>query len=160
MIVLNLNLRNNLTMKPFKITLKLNEEASPHLYVSKIKELISDDNYLHPMLKGLLLTLKKARMPYARLSLEKEMVIVPKSHCHFERAISPSIFAWTKIEWTEEEIKEFEEEQKKYIKEVIKLQEKIGYDFFNKVEQTEEDIEDLEKIVKKKVKKRKFWQKK
>ena len=58
-------------MKPFKITLKLNPEASPHLYVRRINELISEDNYLHPMLKGLLLTIKKARMPYIRLSLEK-----------------------------------------------------------------------------------------
>ncbi len=147
-------------MKPFKITLKLNEEASPHLYVRQIKELITEDNYLHPMLKSLLLVLKKARMSYARLSLEKEMVIVPGIHCHFERAIAPSIHAWNKIEWTEEEIKEFEEDQKKYIKAVLKLQEKIGYDFFNKEEQTEEDIEKLEKIIKKKSKKGKFWQKK
>jgi len=94
-------------MEPFKITLKLNAEASPHLYVRQIKELISDDNYLHPMLKGLLLTLKKARMPYARLSLEKEIVIVPGKHLHYERATSPDIHAWGKIEWTEEEKEEF-----------------------------------------------------
>jgi len=147
-------------MKPFKITLKLNAEASPHLYVRQIKELISDDNYLHPMLKGLLLTLKKARMPYARLSLEKEMVIDPGKHCHYERAISPSALAWGKIEWTEEEITEFEADPKKYIKAVLKLQEKIGYDFFNKSEQTAEDISELEKLTKKKDKKNKWWKKK
>ena len=146
-------------MKPFKITLKLNAEASPHLYVRKIKELIAEDNYLHPMLKTLLLSLKKARMPYARLSLEKEMVIVPETHCHFERAISPETHAWSKIEWTEEEIKEFEEDSEKYIKAVLRLQEKIGYDFFNKSEQTTEDIEELEKLTKKKDKKKKWWKK-
>jgi len=147
-------------MKPFKITLKLNAEASPHLYVRQIKELISDDNYLHPMLKGLLLTLKKARMPYARLSLEKEMVIDPEKHCHYERAISPDAKPWSKIEWTEEEITEFEEDPKKYIKAVLKLQEKIGYDFFNKSEQTAEDILELERLTKKKSKKKNWWAKK
>ena len=120
-------------MKPFKITLKLNPEASPHLYVRRINELIAEDNYLHPMLKGLLLTLKKARMPYVRLSLEKEMVISPELHCHFERAIQPEAMAWGKIEWEEDEIKEFEENPKKYIKNVLELQKKIGYDFFNKI---------------------------
>ena len=146
-------------MKPFKITLKLNDEASPHLYIRQIKEFISEDNYLHPMLKNLLLMLKKARIPYARLSLEKEMVIVPKKHCHYERAISPTAMAWGKIEWTEEEITEFEEDQNKYIKAVLKLQEKIGYDFFNKSEQTAEDIEELEKLTKKKHKKKKWYKK-
>ena len=77
-------------MKPFKITLKLNPEASPHLYVRRINELIAEDEYLHPMLKGLLLTLKKARMSFVRLSLEKEMVITSELYCHFERATSPN----------------------------------------------------------------------
>ena len=63
-------------MKSFKITLKLNNEASPHLYIRRINELIAEDEYLHPMLKGLLLTLKKAHMPFVRLSLEKEIEIL------------------------------------------------------------------------------------
>ncbi len=146
-------------MKPFKITLKLNPEASPHLYARRIKELIKDDNYLHPMLKGLLLTLKKARMPYVRLSLEKEMVINPEKHCHYERAISPTAMAWSKIEWVEEEIKEYNENPTKYIKEVLKLQEKIGYDFYNKSEQSKEEIEELEELTKKKQKTKKWWKK-
>ena len=127
-------------MKPFKITLKLNSEASPHLYVRRINELIAEDEYLHPMLKGLLLTLKKARMPFLRLSLEKDMVISPDLHCHFERSTNPEIKPWGKINWEEEEIKEFEENPKKYIKAVLKLQEKIGYDFFDKKEMSDEEV--------------------
>jgi len=146
-------------MKPFKITLKLNENSSPHLYVRQIKELIENDNYLHPMLKGLLLTLKKARMPFVRLSLQKELVIVPDNSCHYERAISPEARAWGKIEWAEEEIKEYNENPSKYIKAVLRLQEKIGYDFFNKESQSEEDIEELERLTKKKDKKKNWWKK-
>ena len=143
-------------MKPFKITLKLNSEASPHLYVRHINELIAEDDYLHPMLKGLLLTLKKARMPYIRLSVEKEMVISPNLHCHFERAISPEARAWGKIEWQEEEIKDYKDNPKKYIENVLKLQEKFGYDFFDKKDVDETEIEELLKLTKKKVKKKWF----
>ncbi len=146
-------------MKSFKITLKLNPEASPHLYVRRINELISKDNYLHPMLKGLLLTLKKAHLSFVRLSLEKEMVIAPGLNCHFERAINPEAKAWGKIEWTEEEIKEFKENPKKYLQAVLGLQESIGYDFFDKKDVDEEEINNLLKLTKKKEKKKKWWTK-
>ena len=144
-------------MKPFKITLKLNPEASPHLYVRRINELIAEDNYIHPMLKGLLQMLKKARMPFLRLSLEKDMVIAPKLHCHFERSTNPEIKPWGKIDWEEEEIKEFKENPKKYIKAVLKLQEHIGYDFFDKTDISEEEVEDLIKLTKVVKKKKKWW---
>ena len=146
-------------MKPFKITLKINPEASPHLYVRCINELITEDEYLHPILKGLLLTLKKARMPYVRLSLEKELVISPDLHCHFERAIQPEARAWVKIGWEEEEIKEFEANPKKYIEAVLRLQEKIGYDFFDKKDVDKKEIEELLELTKKKTKKKKWWKK-
>jgi len=146
-------------MKPFKITLKLNEESSPHLYVRRINELIAEDEYLHPILKGLLKTLKKARMPYIRLSSEKEMVISSDLYCHFERAIQPEAKAWGKIEWEEEEIKEFEDNPKEYIKNVLNLQKKIGYDFFDKKDVDKKEIEELLELTKKKVKKEKWWKK-
>jgi hypothetical protein len=146
-------------MKPFKITLKLNEEASPHLYVRRINQLIAEDEYLHPMLKGLLLTLKKARMPYVRLSSEKEMVISPDLHCHFERAIQPEARPWGKIKWEEDEIQEFEDNPKKYIKNVLELQKKIGYDFFDKMDVDEKEIEELLVLTKLKKKAKKWWKK-
>jgi len=146
-------------MKPFKITLKLNPEASPHLYLRRINELIAEDEYLHPMLKGLLLTLKKARMPFVRLSSEKEMVISPDLHSHFERAIAPEARAWSKIEWQEDEIEEFEEDPKKYIKAVLELQKKFGYDFFDKKDVDEKEIEELLEATKLKKKDKKWWNK-
>ena len=146
-------------MNPFKITLKLNEEASPHLYVRRINQLIAEDEYLHPMLKGLLLTLKKARMPYVRLSSEKEMVISPDLHCHFERAIQPEARPWGKIKWEEDEIQEFEDNPKKYIKNVLELQKKIGYDFFDKMDVDEKEIEELLVLTKLKKKAKKWWKK-
>ena len=146
-------------MKPFKVILKLSKEASPHLYIRKINTLIAEDNYLHPMLKGLLLSLKKIHTPFVRLSLEKEMVISPDLNCHFERAINPEAKSWIKVDWTEEEIEEFKESPKKYIEGVLRLQEKIGYDFFNKKEVNEEEIEELLKLTKKKKKKKNWWKK-
>ena len=146
-------------MKPFKITLKLNPEASPHLYVRRINELITEDKYLHPMLKGLLLTLKKARISYVRLSLEKELLISPDLNCHFERTLSPEIGAWGKIEWTEEEIIEYKENPKKYIANVLKLQEKIGYDFYNKKTISEEELNEVLELTKPKKKAKKWWKK-
>jgi len=146
-------------MKSFKITLKLNKEASPHLYIRKINTLIAEDSYLHPMLKGLLKSLKKAHVSFVRLSLEKEIVITPKLKCHFERAINPELKPWVKIEWTEEEINEFDEDNKKYIEGVLRLQEKIGYDFFNKKDVDDEEIEELLRLTKKKEKKKKWWKK-
>ena len=146
-------------MNPFKVTLKLNEESSPHLYVRRINELITEDEYLHPMLKGLLLTLKKARLPYVRLSLEKEMVIVPGLSCHFERSISPTPLAWGRINWEEDEVEEFKEDEKKYIENVLNLQKKIGYDFYDKKDIEQEEIDELIEITKKKDKKQKWWKK-
>jgi len=147
-------------MKPFKITLKLSPEASPHLYVRRINELIAEDKYLHPMLKGLLLTLKKARMPFLRLSLEKDMVISPEMHCHFERSINPEIKPWGKIEWQEDEIEEFEENPKEYIKAVLELQKKVGYDFFDKQDVDEEEMVELLKLTRIKKKTKKWWKNK
>jgi len=147
-------------MKAFKVTLKLNEEASPHLYVRTINELIKEDNYLHPTLKNLLVTLKKSRMPFVRLSLEKELVIDPNSHYHFERATKPEIHAWSKIEWTEEEISDFEKNKKKYIQKVLELQKKIGYDFYDNKNVTNEELSELIELTKLKKKKKRFWQKK
>lgn len=143
-------------MKPFKLTLKLNPEASPHLYIRRINELIAEDNYLHPMLKGLLLTLKKAHMPFVRLSIEKELAIYPEKCCHFERTINPETKAWGRINWEEEEIQEFNNNPKQYIKNVLKLQEKIGYDFFKKKEMNKEDISELLRLTKKKIKKNRW----
>jgi len=144
-------------MKPFKITLKLREDAAPHLYIHQLKKQMEDDNYLHPMMKGALLTLKKARMPFIRLAQTKEIVLVPNKHMHFERATEPEIHAWGKVEWTEEEIESFEKNPKDYIKQILKVYDLWGYEFFNEEEQSEEEIEKLEKLCKKKDKKNKWW---
>ena len=98
-------------------------------------------------------------MPFIRLSMEKEMVISPDLHCHFERAIQPEARPWSKIAWEEDEIKEFEENHKKYIKAVLELQKKIGYDFFDKKDVDAKEIEELLELTKLKKKAKKWWKK-
>jgi len=142
-------------MKPFKITLKLRETSAPHLYIDQLKKQMEDDKYLHPMMKGALLTMKKARMPFIRLAQVKEIVIVPSNHLHYERATEPTIHAWSKIEWTKEEIEEYNKDHKKYLKQILEVYDLWGYDFFNQEDQSEEEIAKLEKITQKK--KKKWW---
>lgn len=98
-------------------------------------------------------------MPYVRLSLEKELVIAPDLNCHFERAIQPEARAWGRINWEEEEIEEYKENPKKYIKNVLELQKKIGYDFFDKKDVEESEIEELLELTKLKKKVKKWWKK-
>jgi cytochrome c2 len=80
-------------------------------------------------------------------------------HCHFERSIKPEPKPWSKIEWEEDEIKEFEENPKKYIKTILELQNKIGYDFFDKKDVDEKEIEELLVLTKLKKKAKKWWKK-
>jgi len=145
-------------MNAFKITLKLRESAAPHLYLDQLKKQMEDDRYLHPMMKGALLTLKKARMPFIRLAHEKEITLVPDKHMHFERAIAPELHAWAKVEWTSEECETFDKDPKAYMKQILDVYDLWGYDLFNQVDQSEEDIEALEKLTKKKPKNQ-WWKK-
>ena len=146
-------------MEPFKLTLKLKPDSPPHLYLLTLKELMKDDNSLHPLMERTLKFMKKTRTPFVRLAGLKEMVFVPQEHLHFERSIEPETTGWAKIEWSEEEIEQFDSDPEEYLRKLFYTYEnKFGYDFFNKEKQTEEDLEELKKLTTKEDKKKtKVW---
>lgn len=133
-------------MKNIKITLKLKDNAQPHLFVSQIKELIKNDKSLHKDMKNLLLYLKKSRQGYIPLSTIQEVVIDFNELVNFQRGIEPRISAWVKKEASEEEREEFKTNPKIYLKNVLHLYEAMGYDFYNQEEVDNEFIKKLHEI--------------
>jgi hypothetical protein len=113
---------------PQKIYLKLKAGAHPHLFVDKIKEMISKDDYLHPGLKNALLLMKKTRMPYIILATIKEIILVPEKGLHLERAIEPSLTGYFRIDWTKKEKESYIKDPKKYIEDILAHYYKLGYD--------------------------------
>ena len=49
--------------KPFRISLKLKEGKSPHVYLPQLKVLMEEDTSLHPMMEKTLKLLKKTKTP-------------------------------------------------------------------------------------------------
>lgn len=135
-------------MKPIKLTLKLRADSPPHLYISKVKELMINDKELHKDMKNLLLYLKKTRQSYVPLSHTQEVILDLDNHRHFERGVEPQVSAWIMKEMDPEEIEEYTEDDKKYFEEILNYYNKIGYDFFNKEDVDNETIESLVKITK------------
>lgn len=134
----------------FRIFLKLKNKAAPHLYVDELKKLMANDKTLHPQMKNTLLLMKKTRMPFIRLAEVKEMVFVPEQYMHFERALEPQILGWVKVNWSDEEIEDFKKDSKKYIKNVLEMFIKMGYDFYDKIDVEEKEINDLIEMTTKK----------
>lgn len=126
-----------------KITIQLRETAPPHLYLDQIKELIKNDESLHPKLKGALQLMKKARSPFIVLAGAKEIVYVPEKGMHFERAVQPQITGWSRVDWSEEEIKEFEENPKGHLRETLNFFKALGYDFIDEEYFNPVDVDEL-----------------
>lgn len=113
---------------PKKIMLKLKSDAKPHLYIDQIKAMMEGDTYLHPQMKNMLLVLKKSRMPFLRLATLKELIWYGEKFMHFERALSPDVTAFFKIDWSEEEKKQYIESPEKYLNYVLDNYKKLGYE--------------------------------
>ena len=125
--------------------LKLKSSSKPHLYIDQIKKMMEGDTYLHPQMKAMLLTLKKSRLPYLTLATQKEIILYDEKHLHFERAIQPSLTPFFKVDWSEQEIKEFEQNKEAYLDNVLKLYKTLGYEISLKENY---GIEDCEKLIK------------
>jgi hypothetical protein len=138
----------------FKITLKLKPTAKPHLYITQIKELIKNDIQLHPMMRNILLLLKKTRMPYIILATHKEMIFVPEKFMHMEHALEPQLTLWQKIDWSEAEINEYKANATLYLEKIFKLYKDLGYDFFNKEDISEEKVNEIIESTKNQVEKK------
>ena len=135
-------------MKPFKLTLQLNKNAAPHLFVDKIKYLIRNDKSLSPQLRKLLLLMKKTRMPYIMLASKKEIIYDVDNHYHLDRGLEPNIIGWSKIDWTEEEIEDYNKDKKKYILASFELFKELGYEIVDKDDIELEELNNILKLIK------------
>jgi hypothetical protein len=126
-----------------RIFLVLRPTAAPHLYIDNIKSLMKEDERLHPMMKNVLLMLKKTRQPFVRLATKKEILYVPEEASHWERALEPQVTPFMKVEWSEEEIKEQKDDPAKHLENISFLYDKLGYDQKADEEVTMEEVEKI-----------------
>jgi hypothetical protein len=131
--------------KSFRVSLKLKEGKSPHLFIEQIKQMMSEDTSLHPMMEKTLKMLKKTRTPYIMLSRLRELVVDPENFRHFDRSADPKRdFVCTL--WSKEEITQYKEDPDAHIKAMFNLFEKMGYEFYDSKECTHEYIKQLENM--------------
>jgi len=131
--------------KPFRISLKLKEGKSPHLYVSQLKVMMENDTSLHPMMKRTLLMLKKTRTPFILLAKTREVVIDPLNSRHFDRSVEPR-GTWICTMWSEEELKEHTKDSQGHIRAILKLFESLGYELYDSQPCSVDYIEMLEDV--------------
>lgn len=136
--------------KPFRISLKLKEGKSPHLYLIQLQELMKDDTSLHPMMEKTLKMLKKTRTPYIMLSRLREMVIDPMNFRHFDRSAEPK-GPWVCTLWSREEIQQAKKDLNLHLKAMFKLFESLGYEFYDSKEVTLEYMQMLEEVTSKQI---------
>lgn len=132
-------------IKPFRISLKLKEGKSPHLFIQQIKEMMKDDTSLHPMMEKTLKLLKKTKTPYVFLSRLREIVIDPTNFRHFERSAEPK-GAWVCTMWSNEEIEQHRKDAEGHIKAMFSMFEKLGYEFYDSKEITLDYLKMLEDL--------------
>lgn len=131
--------------KPFRVSLKLKEGKAPHLYVAQLKVLMEEDTSLHPMMAKTLKMLKKTRTPFIMLAELREVVVDPLNLRHFDRSAEPR-GDWVCTMWSEEEIKQHNEDPEGHIKAMFNLFEKLGYEFYDSKECTQEYMKMLEDL--------------
>lgn len=110
----------------YKITIR--NSASPHLYLDQIKEIIKDDTQLLPQMRKTLLLLKKFNKAFIQLPLQMEVIVSSEYKCNLERALSPTLLNFNKTMWDESDEKRYKESPKQFMKDVVNLYEKMGYD--------------------------------
>lgn len=117
-------------IKPFRVSLKLKEGKSPHLFVIQIKEIMAEDTSLHPMMEKTLKLLKKTKTPYIMLARLREVVVDPLNLRHYDRSADPrGSFVCTL--WSDEEIKQHKADPEGHLKAMFNLFEKLGYEFYD-----------------------------
>jgi len=140
---------NNNMDKQFMVYLKLSDDASPHLYVDKLKSLMEGNKTIHPNMKKTLKLLKKSGQPYIMLAHVKEVVFDVPNYRHFERALEPKPTGWLRTNWSEEEKEQCNADQKSYIREVLNFFKLLGYDLYDPEPVNDSFIESLDKLTEK-----------
>ena len=136
--------------KPFRVTLKLKEGKSPHLYITQIQEMMKNDTDLHPMMEKTLKLLKKTRTPFIMLAPLREIVLDPLNFRHFDRSAEPR-GDWVCTLWSEDEIKQHREDPEGHIKASLKMFEALGYELFNAEAISDEYLRSLEELTSKQI---------
>jgi len=136
--------------KPFRLSLKLKEGKSPHIYVSQLKVLMEDDTSLHPMMEKTLKMLRKTKTPFIILATIREVVIDSENFRHFDRSADPR-GDWVCTLWSEEEIKEHKKDAEGHIKAMLHLFESLGYEFFDSKEVSLDYLKTLEDMTSKQI---------
>ncbi|MCK9430207.1 MAG: hypothetical protein M0R17_09410 [Candidatus Omnitrophica bacterium] len=136
--------------KPFRVSLKLKEGKSPHIYLTQLKVLMEEDTSLHPMMYKTLQLLKKTRTPFIMLATLREIVIDPLNFRHFDRSAEPR-GDWVCTLWSKEEIKEHKQDAEGHIKAMFKMFEALGYEFYDSKECSQEYIRMLEDLTSKQI---------
>jgi len=116
--------------KAFRISLRLKEGASPHVYITTLKTIMANDTELHPMMERTLKLLKKTRTPFIKLSTLRELVFDGLNLRHYDRSAEPK-GNWVCTFWSEEEINDFNSNPELYVKTVLKFFIKLGYDLYD-----------------------------
>jgi hypothetical protein len=116
--------------KAFRVSLKIKDGASPHVYTIQLKKFMENDTSLHPMMNRTLKLLKKTRTPFIRLSVLREVVFDSPNFRHFDRSADP-LGAWICTLWSNDEINDFKSNPELYIRTVLKFFTTIGYELFD-----------------------------
>lgn len=137
-------------MDAFRVSLKLQEGKSPHLFVVQIKEIMKNDTSLHPMMSKTLKLLKKTRTPFIMLATLKEIVVDPINFRHFLRDAEPR-GDWVCTIWSDEEIQQHKEDAQGHIKAMFHMFEGLGYEFYDTQPASKEYIRTLEQMTEKQI---------
>lgn len=116
--------------KAFRVTLKLKEGNSPHIYIKQLKVFMEEDTSLHPMMSKTLKLLKKTKTPYIMLSTIREVVFDIPNLRHFDRSAEPR-GSWVCTLWSKDEIKDFKNNPEEYLKTVLKFFKVLGYELYD-----------------------------
>ncbi len=136
--------------KPFRISLKLKDGKSPHLYLVQLKEIMKNDTSLHPMMEKTLKMLKKTRTPFIMLAKVREVIIDSINLRHFDRSAEPR-GNWVCTLWSGEEIEQHNKDPEGHIGAMFKLFKALGYEFYNSHVCTLEYVKSLEVLTEKQI---------
>jgi hypothetical protein len=134
-------------LKPFRVSLKLAEGKSPHIYTPQLKVMMENDTSLHPMMEKTLKMLKKTRTPFIMLATIREVIVDPQNNRHFDRSAEPR-GSWVCTLWSEEEIKQNVIDPEGHLKAALKLFQALGYDLFDSAIVSEEYLKSVEELCK------------
>lgn len=147
-------------MKNLKLHLKIRNTSSPHLYLDQIKEMIKNDDFLLPAMRGYLNFMKKTKRSFIPLPLESEILILPSHFCNLTRGLSPQLTEFNKVEWNDSDIHRYKTNGKKFIEDIKLLYNKMGYEILETSLSEEIDVQAIIKTFEEKKKKFQEFQEK